>query len=175
MSPDIGAAPPRSKAVTIILVAALAVVLCGVVVYVSLPAPVDIPRVPDMVPRADAEGIILYFDEFKLEDRSVSVTLDFPKGAYRASWFELERGVDSVLWVEYGGQEYACLTKLVIPMRLPPSSKIDRVKVIGHLRKDDPAPEQGASIKGGFQIPDRALKRSTHLRLVVEGVERVSR
>ncbi len=175
MSPDIGGAPPRSKTVTIILVVVLAIVLCGLVVYVSLPAPVDIPLVPDKVPRASAEGIDLYFDEFKLEDRSVSVTLDFPKGAFIGSWFELERDVDSVLWVEYGGQEYACLTKLVIPIRLPPSSKIDRAKVIGHLRKDDPAPAQGAPIKGGFQIPDHLLKRSTHLRLVVDGVDRVAK
>lgn len=175
MSPDIGAAPPRSKAVTIILVVVLAVVLCGLVVYVSLPPSVDFAQVPEKVPRVSAEGIFLYFDEFKIEDRSVSVTLDFPKGMYKASWFELERGVDSVLWVEYGGQEYACLTKLVIPMQLPPTSKIVRVKVIGHLRKDDPAPEPGTPIKGGIQIPDHALKRSTHLRLVVEGVERVSR
>jgi hypothetical protein len=155
------------------LIVGLALLALAGIVWLVRDDPVEIGLPPEQIPLVRDGSIALACPEFKISERQVTLTLDFPPDDYDGSWFALE--TEGRVVVRYNDEDHAALVLRVTPIRMPRESPLQRLVLSIWLDKNQEPPAKGGSVTVHLAIPGVFFRRAADLDLVVEGVERVSR
>lgn len=129
--------------------------------------------IPTGVPVATLGGLTLAAPEFRIAERRLALTLDFPRQDFEGSWYALER--DARIWITYGVRREGALVVQVAPIRMPERSPVQRLVITGWFDRNAPPPATGEAIALTFEVDGALFKKAGPLQIKLDGLEGVAK